>query len=181
MSADPYYATPLLLQSLDGGHVTARVRLGDLPRQFAAGREVDAHAEEVRRRLRQDLREAGRVLGVVAGDHVGPARALEEDDRLHEVGVDAAPGDGVLDHGAKRGRATRRGHDSAKALGEEDVTEPERGGPFVRGSSTGLVRERVRSHDLTRKRKWRMSLLVARHRVQRHGDTSCQDGGDESG
>ena len=59
-------------------------------REPSARLEIDLHAEEVRRRLGKDLREAGRVLGVVSHDHVLAPRALEQDDRLDHVGVDPA-------------------------------------------------------------------------------------------
>jgi hypothetical protein len=56
----------------------------------AAGGEIDWHAEKVRRRFSQDLCQTGRILGVIPSDDILTSGALEEDDRLDDVGIDAA-------------------------------------------------------------------------------------------
>ena len=65
-------------------------------------------------------------LGVVAGDHLGAARRLEQDHRLHHVGVDAVARRGGLDLVAPGGRPPGAGDGPARALLVEDVRVAER-------------------------------------------------------
>ena len=68
-----------------------------LARQPLALLDVDPHAEQVHRRLGEDLRQARRRPRRRCSPSPRPAGALEEDHRLDEVGVDARLGGGRLD------------------------------------------------------------------------------------
>ena len=174
-------AAALVLQACNGLPVAALLRVADSSREPAAGRKINVHPEKVVRSLRQDLREAGCLLGVVARDHFRTPSALEKDDRLDQVGVDAAPLDSVLDHRTKRGCAPRRGYDSARTLGEQDMTQPEAGGSLIRGRAPGIERERIRSHDLTGQHEDRMSRLAVRQRIPRYRERCSEDADDNYG
>ena len=89
-----------------------------------AALDVDLHPEQVLARLGEDLRQPGRGLGAAGRLRVGPAGALEEHQRLEQVGVHA----GRL-RGAARPAA---GSGSTRAA---VATAP----PGERSYSTGLV------------------------------------------
>ncbi len=60
----------------------------DLPGQPRAALDVDLHAEQVARGLREDLRQPGGALDV-AGHRILASGALEEHEPLEQVGLDA--------------------------------------------------------------------------------------------
>ena len=80
---------------------------------------------------------------VVAGDHVGPAAALEEDDRLDEVGVEAASLDRVVDERAERLGPPRGREHAAGALPVERMGEAEGGRALEVAVLRVVVGERV--------------------------------------
>ena len=101
-------------------------RLVDLLGQRDASRQVDPHAEEARRRRRDDLRQArGRVRRAVR-HHLRAPGAFEEDDRLQRVRVDPAGLGRRLDLVAPLRRSARRGDHAAGALLVDHVGGPER-------------------------------------------------------
>jgi hypothetical protein len=140
------------------------------------------HPEEVRRRLGEDLRETGSVFDVVAGDDVRPTRALEEDDRLEEVGIEAAAFRRLVDEVAKsRGPPCGR-DDASGALLEEDVTEPERCGPFVGRRPIGLEGEWGGADDLAGKdERWGRLLVAAGEQERRRSTGDCERRDDQDG
>ena len=105
------------------------------------------------------------VGGVVAGDHVGAARALEEDDRLEQVRIEAAGvRRGVHERAVARGAPRGRDH-AARALGEHHVTLARRGVALERRLLVLRVGQRVIAAVVCRPRA-RASLAAA----QREGD-----------
>jgi hypothetical protein len=139
-------------QRLRARVVAAALRTGDPNRQRAASLEVDVHPEEVLRGLGEDLRETGGGDRVVARDHVRAAAALEEHDRLDEVGVEPGVLDGFLDERPERIGALRGREDAARALGVQRVGEPEGCALLELRVLGGVVRKHV----------------LGRHRVARH-------------
>ena len=101
-------------------------------------------AEQVLAGLGQDLGQAHGRAQVGGRTRVGPPGRLEHDDRLERVGVElVGAGDAVDDRPPVRG-APRRGHDAARALGEEHVAEAERRVALVGGALLGDVGEGLR-------------------------------------
>jgi hypothetical protein len=126
-------------------HAAARLARADAPaardaaRQPLAGAHVDAHAEQVATGLGEDLGQPDGALEVGGGLGVGAPGALEQDDRLERVSVDAvAPGDAV-DQRAPGGCPLGRDGRAAGALGVEDVAEPGGGAALVPLPSVGVV------------------------------------------
>ena len=116
----------------------------DAARQALGGLDVDVQAEQVLAGLGEDLGQARGRAQVVRRARVGPPGRLEHDDRLEHVGVEpVGAGDAVDDRPPVRG-APGRGHDAARALGEEHVAEAERGVALVGGALRGDVVERLR-------------------------------------
>ena len=137
-------APALLAQTLCQRRVAALEGFCDSRRQSPARLEIHLHAEEVLRGLGQDLCETGGGDGIVSCDDVRTAAALEEDDRLDEIRLEAAPVDGILDQAAEGLRALGGGEDAAGALGVERMTEPEGGGALEIACVRVVVDERVR-------------------------------------
>ena len=78
---------PLAAQLLGQLGPAAVGRLGDLPGQGQAALEVDPHAEEVGRRRRDDLGQAGGRAWRAVGHHGRAPGALQEHHRLEHVRV----------------------------------------------------------------------------------------------
>ena len=112
-------------------------------RQRAAPGEIDPHPEQVGPGARDDLGEPARRLGVVPGDHLRPAGALEQDHRLHHVRIGAVCGRRLLDLIAPARRPAGAGDDPAGALLVEDVREPERRPPLEVTGPIHVPRERI--------------------------------------
>ena len=106
------------------------------------------HAEKVCRGPRDDLREPGRVRGVVSCDHVLTPGTLKHDDRLDQVGVDVGARCRFVHHGAKARRAPGCTNGSAGALLEEHVAQPKGGRLLVFLGSTRLEFEGIGVGDL---------------------------------
>ena len=158
------------------GQVSALHGARDLHRQPATFLQVDGHAEEVLRGLGEDLGEAGRRHRIVPRDDLRPPAALEEDDRLDEVGLESAVCHGVLDERSEGLRALGGREDASRALGVERVAEPEGGGTLEVLGLRVVVHEHVGARDL-RTRHERACGVVSGGEC----DPACEDAGDEDG
>ncbi len=83
--------------------------------------------EKVAGSLGQDLGQASCARWIAARDYLLSAAALEEDDRLEEIRVDAASCGRVLDQRPETRGPLRRNQHTAGALRVEDVREPKGG------------------------------------------------------
>jgi hypothetical protein len=133
-------------QPLDLAAVAPAARRGDVARQLAALLQVDAHLQEVGGRRGHDLREPARRLRVLvaAGDDVGPSAALQEHDRLQQVGGDLRPPHRLLDLPAVGHHPLRRRLHPARAAGVDDVRQPVRRPRLEVGDLRGVVRLALR-------------------------------------
>ena len=107
---------------------------GDLRRQLPAAGEVDVHPQQRLAGLREDLSDPSGVGGVVAGDHVVAAGALDEHERLDHVRVHAGAGRGGVDQRPQRRHPGRGREHAARALGEQHVRAAGHGASLEVGS-----------------------------------------------
>ena len=138
----------------------AAAPLGTLeaPRVALAGGRVDAHAEQVGARLGQDLRQSGGGLRAAGSACVGPAGALQEDERLERVGVDAREVGGALHERSPLRRPLGARGRAAGRQRVQEVAVPGRGPAheLVRGARDPRRRDRAaaRSPRPPRRAAW---------------------------
>ena len=164
----------------------------DPARVAAAAAHVDVQAEQVLRRLGEDLRQAHGALGPAGGHGVLAARALEEDEPLEHVGRHVRRPRGALDGGPPARGALGAGLGAAGRERVERVARARRRAPLEVPAPVVAVGEGVgqrrrlaivahvgrRRHDRDAARQEAV-VVVGDQRAE--GDENQQDAGEQGG
>jgi hypothetical protein len=142
--------------------------------QAPAESEVDVHAEQRLTGLRDDLRQPCGARGIAAGDRIRETGALQEHDRLEDVGVHCGAGGDLVDQAAVCRYACGGLDRPTGALDEQHVRFAGGGALHEVAHPAGVVGKRIfrgcRAADPRQRQRRRPAAGEQRHQ---HGD--CAD------